>query len=231
MEGGRTPIRLQVFLHALSSSHKSNGKINQFGEYKTAHLKPEADPMWLHEEEIDMVKMVILRFIKSQVDGISLMNALARQDIVKNIPDPDEHAEKISKALSAAMHNHACSFQSVSSSDSVKALISANELDALIDYFHSKLAEVKFTRPEVIGLRLYSGPPFIKLNGALRAASGMFPAKSAAALQGNKYLNTIYATISGLRKIALVTCIPKGGKVYRGMAGVTLPEKNLKAKE
>ena len=59
----------------------------------------------------------------------------------------------------------------------------------------------------------------------------MFPAKSAAALQGNKYLNTIYATTSGLRKLALVTCMPKGGKVYRGMAGLKLPEKFLKAKE
>ena len=57
----------------------------------------------------------------------------------------------------------------------------------------------------------------------------MFPAKSAAALQGNKYLNTIYATTSGLRKLALVTCMPKGGKVYRGMAGLKLPEKFLKA--
>ena len=205
--------------------------IVQFGDYKTAHLTPEDDLMWLHEVELGMVKMVVLLFIKSQLDGISLINALSCKDAFQHVPDPDTRAEKISEALSVLMHDPACTFESISSSDAVKDLISVIELDALIDYFHAKLARVKFTRPEVIGLRLYSGPPFIKLNGALRAASGMFPAKSPALLQENKYLNTIYANTSGLRKLALVTALPKGGKVYRGMDGVKLPEKFLKAKE
>jgi hypothetical protein len=227
--GGRTPTRLQVFLHALSSSQETSAGILQFGEYKGAHLKPQDDPCWLHEEEVGMVKVVLLRFVKSQLDGTSLANAMANFNPKLNLSESDNHANKIVRTLTDIFHDPACTYQSLS--EALCGVVNGVQIEALIDYFHHKLAQAKFTRPEVIGLRLYSGPPFIKLNGALRAASGMFAEKATEHLQGNKYLNTIFAATSGVRKLALVTSIPKGGKVYRGMAGVMLPQKFLKAKE
>jgi hypothetical protein len=229
--GGRTPIRLQVFMHALSSSQVTNGSTLHFGNFKGAHLRPQNDPLWLHEEEIGMVKLVLLRFVKSQLDGTSLANAFANVNSSVNISEPNEHAIKIARALTDLFHDPTCTFQSIIDSVTMSCIVTEMQIEALIDYFHKKLAKAKFTRPEIIGLRLYSGPPFIKLNGALRAASGMFAEKSAEHLQGNKYLNTIFAATSGVRKLALVTSIPKGGKVYRGMAGVMLPQKFLHARE
>ena len=229
--GGRTPIRLQVFMHALSSTQQTNGESHQYGEYRTAHLKPQGDPLWLHEAEIEMVKLVLLRFVKSQLDGTSVTHAFAKLNPSASIQDPDECASRIVLALSDLLHNPACKFQDILDSKAMLGVLTETQIEALIDYFHEKLAKVKFTRPEVIGLRLYSGPPFIKLNGALRAASGMFEEKATEHLQGNKYLNTIFAATSGVRKLALVTSIPKGGKVYRGMAGVRLPQKFVEAKE
>ena len=39
-----------------------------------------------------------------------------------------------------------------------------------------------------------------------------------------QYTTTIHAIASALKKVSRVTPIPKGGKVYRGMSGVRLPD-------
>ena len=38
-------------------------------------------------------------------------------------------------------------------------------------------------------------------------------------LKGNRYVNTIFATASGMRKLSHVSCIPEGRRVFRGMGG------------
>ena len=43
-------------------------------------------------------------------------------------------------------------------------------------------------------------------------------------LKGNRYVNTIFATASGMRKLSNVSCIPEGRRVFRGMGGVKLPD-------
>jgi hypothetical protein len=50
-------------------------------------------------------------------------------------------------------------------------------------------------------------------------------------LKGNRYVNCVYACASGMRKISRLSCIPKGRRVYRGMASVKLPKKFLTEKE
>ena len=50
-------------------------------------------------------------------------------------------------------------------------------------------------------------------------------------LKGNRYVNTIYAVASGMRKISHVSRIPRGRRVYRGMGGVKLPIEFLTEKE
>jgi hypothetical protein len=50
-------------------------------------------------------------------------------------------------------------------------------------------------------------------------------------LKGNRYVNTIYAVASGMRKISHVSRIPRGRRVYRGMGGVKLPTAFLTEKE
>jgi hypothetical protein len=50
-------------------------------------------------------------------------------------------------------------------------------------------------------------------------------------LKGNRYVNSIYACSSAMRKISHVSCIPKGRRVFRGMGGVKVPEKFVTEKE
>ena len=50
-------------------------------------------------------------------------------------------------------------------------------------------------------------------------------------LKGNRYINSIYACSSAMRKISHVSCIPKGRRVFRGMGGVKVPEKFVTEKE
>ena len=59
--GNRIPIRLQVFMHVLSASPWKK-KEKRFGDYKQAHKLDKSDPRWLHEKEVDKVKVVLCRY-------------------------------------------------------------------------------------------------------------------------------------------------------------------------
>ena len=50
-------------------------------------------------------------------------------------------------------------------------------------------------------------------------------------LKGNRYVNTIFATASGMRKLSHVSCIPEGRRVFRGMGGFKLPDEFVTEKE
>ena len=50
-------------------------------------------------------------------------------------------------------------------------------------------------------------------------------------LKGNRYVNSIYACSSAMRKISHVSCIPKGRRVFRGMREVKVPKKFVTEKE
>ena len=55
-------------------------------------------------------------------------------------------------------------------------------------------------------------------------ASGNMPEGMTAHLKGNRYTNAIYLCVSGMRKISAASRIPRGRKVFRGMAGFRLPD-------
>jgi len=50
-------------------------------------------------------------------------------------------------------------------------------------------------------------------------------------LKGNRYVNTIFATASGMRKLSHVSCIPEGRRVFRGMGEVKLTDEFVTEKE
>ncbi len=50
-------------------------------------------------------------------------------------------------------------------------------------------------------------------------------------LKGNRYVNTIFGTASGMRKLSQVSCIPEGRRVYRGVGGVKLTDEFVTEKE
>jgi hypothetical protein len=201
--GVRFPIRLEVFMHVLS--------VNEFGDYKKAHTLPCNDRRWLHAEEVSMVKIVLLRFVKGQLDGVSLKNALSSLKAQSSrvlIPDgmrvvtsnieanKEARADKIVESLDKAFMRLQCNQDGCDSNvstrisckhhpdgwdpkcykcfykDLVNALqdtVTKEELKAIIDHFHTKLKEAQVSEPELIGLRLYSGPLYLKKNGSLRA--------------------------------------------------------------
>ena len=71
--------------------------LNHF-PYKKAHTLDKSDPRWLHEKEVDMVKVVLCRFITSQLDAISLRNALVKT-CKMNLRQAGNKADKIANAL------------------------------------------------------------------------------------------------------------------------------------
>jgi hypothetical protein len=71
--GKRFPMRLQVFLHVLSARQMASGI--RFGDYKKAYELPVDNPQWLHVAEVSFVKVVLLRFVLSQLGGVALLNA------------------------------------------------------------------------------------------------------------------------------------------------------------
>ena len=106
---------------------------------------------------------------------------------------------------------------------------------------HEMTKKTGLTIEEVIALRLYTGPQFQRYNQHLRGMSeagtekatkegGAPPLKRGGARRAmrakkeRRYTTTIHAIASALKKVARVTKLPTGGKVYRGMSGVLLPE-------
>ena len=78
---------------------------------------------------------------------------------------------------------------------------------------------------------------YVKMNASLRLVSLGLSAEhvhdkaTAMHLKGNRYVNSIYACTSGMVKTSRASRIPRGRKVYRGIAGVRLPEHLIVAGE
>ncbi|KAJ1482518.1 hypothetical protein T484DRAFT_1803861 [Baffinella frigidus] len=103
---------------------------------------------------------------------------------------------------------------------------------------HEMTKKAGLTLEEVIALRLYTGPQFQKYNQHLRGLNAARTEKVGSrslarslsrsfakrAKTERHYTTTIHAIASALKKVARVTKLPEGGKVYRGMSGVRLPE-------
>ena len=78
----------------------------------------------------------------------------------------------------------------------------------------------KVTVAEVVALRLYTGPMYVKYNAVLR---GM----AVATAGGTIYSSTVHLICSGLHKLSRVSELPKEMKLYRGTGGMALPSSFL----
>ena len=76
------------------------------------------------------------------------------------------------------------------------------------------------TVAEVVALRLYTGPMYVKYNAVLR---GM----AVATAGGTIYSSTVHLICSGLHKLSRVSELPKEMKLYRGNGGMALPSSFL----
>jgi hypothetical protein len=188
--GKRNPIRLEVFMHALSgteggeSGSAGTKSATRFGEYKLADKLDKKDHRWLHAKEVDMVKVVLCRFIKSQVTGQSLINAFAKAvkknptDVHKtpalSLKQAEVRAARINKALSKGLGDDGdgsdskCTFAFVLQTVLKKKKATEWELEALLDHFHALFGSKPMNECEVIAGRAYTGPLYVKMNGSLQ---------------------------------------------------------------
>ena len=243
--GNRFPIRLEVFLHAVSATVREESSLRvlrvqikgdtKFGDYKTAHLRDRQDPLWLHREEVDLVEVVMMRFVKAQLRGSSLENAFdkaSRRGIpcrkIEGLASANKLAQDVCATVATVLKakdgpDSTCTVGDLAAA--LTGIVTAEEMGALVDHFHTLLAQQKITEAECIGIRMYTGPPYVKFNGVLRDTTDQDQKK------GNSYINSIFATGSALRKISGASAIPHGRKLYRGMAGMKLPGKFETASE
>ena len=176
------------------------------------------------------MRVVISRFMKSQVSGEALKAIGCDFNGEDGKKAAWTKAERIVEALSKVLSQYdgsdsKCTWSHVV--DGLEGVATKEQMEAIVDFYHDKLKKANFTKVEVIAMRAYSGPLYVKMNSSLRAnvsKEGEFPAEWTAHLKGNKYIHLIYACASGMRKMASVSCIPQGRKVYRGMGGVKLPD-------
>ena len=82
------------------------------------------------------------------------------------------------------------------------------------------VSEAMLCFEEVLALRLYSGPMFMKYNTILRE----FPVDLLKQFKGNRYTTTIHLILSAILKLSRVQPIPKERLVYRGLGGRRLPK-------
>lgn len=94
----------------------------------------------------------------------------------------------------------------------------AEKLAALLQSPEVKRSDV--TVAEIVALRLYTGPMYVKYNAVLR---GM----AVATAGGTIYSSTVHLICSGLHKLSRVSELPKEMKLYRGNGGMALPSSFL----
>ena len=93
--GDREPIRLEVFDHATGARRQDL----TFTDYKNADKREESDPLWLHPAEVDLVKVVLLRFIKGQLDAASLRAAFEKKGFHIDTKEATAKANKMVETL------------------------------------------------------------------------------------------------------------------------------------
>ncbi len=90
----------------------------------------------------------------------------------------------------------------------------------------ARVEAMKLQEAEVLTLVAYTGPSFVIFNAIFRG----FPQRTLDLLEGdaasgpNRMPTTLFCTISGLVKVSRCTEIPAGGKVYRGLGRMLLPQ-------
>lgn len=97
-------------------------------------------------------------------------------------------------------------------------VLDKSQLDALVRYGRKFLQEANLKEEEVIAIRLYTGPLFMKVNAALRASSKMIPKWIFDHLMGNTYMFCALFFI-GIMKLSAICVIQGNRKVYREMSG------------
>ena len=170
--GNRAPIRLRVFLHVTSATLMASGI--RFGDYKKAHELPETYPQWLHIDEVDLVKVITLRFVKSQLDAVSLINAFSKKAGLKGKYKLERAKKKVGRivvALSEGLHERDGSASSCTYDflvGKLKGMATEDELEAILDHYHAKFAEENMSEAEVVGMREYSGPLYVKVKNEIK---------------------------------------------------------------
>jgi tetratricopeptide (TPR) repeat protein len=93
-------------------------------------------------------------------------------------------------------------------------------LDDLMELASS--VKAKLLREEVVAVRLYTGPSYMLLNRGLRAGGLQAREKGI-----DNFPATCAALNSAIKKLRLVTELPKARKLYRGIMGMALPPEVL----
>lgn len=110
-----------------------------------------------------MVKVVLLRFVKSQLDGMSLRAAFKQGGLALEDKEAPLKADKILHTLGGYLDRTDGPRSTSTFAGAVEALgadtvATEAELEALIDYFHAKFKQQNIKAGEVIATRLYTGP-------------------------------------------------------------------------
>ena len=121
-----------------------------------------------------MVQVITLRFVKSQLDAVSLINSFSKKAGLKGkykLERASKKVDRIVAALSEGLHERdgsasSCTYEFLVGK--LKGMATKEEIEAILDHFHGKFAEENMSEAEVIGLREYSGPLYFKVKNEIK---------------------------------------------------------------
>ena len=237
--GGRMGIEIEVFLLAAGAQRRDGGErldmslaeIQQrYGEdmldsVKTSLLRKATEAFMTEPALRRVAKHLKTTPESSLASTVPLLEQLADigtdalRELRKAITNALKKAGKDARVASTG----AASFQAVARDAEVTKVLrrkslDSNCLDVLVEVARDNLMAAGLTEEEVVGLRAYTGPSFMLINGSLRKATA-----------DGAHSNVIHAICSGITKLSQVAAIPEGRVLYRGMCGRRLPEEFWKA--
>jgi hypothetical protein len=228
--GGRKAVLPEVFLFACGAARAKGGERldmpldeiparyqdAEFGANMLDSVKfvaaQKAKEAFLTKEALESTAEK-LKAGKSKVDHVRVLEQLALQGT--------NRLQEVKKTLGKALKNcrervrlpstGGSSFKVLA--NEVSGVLSGNELEVLVEVARANLCEAKLCEEEVVGLRLYTGPSYVFINASLRKTSPV-----------TDHSNVTHAICSGLTNLSRVSSIPESRKLYRGVAGMKLPE-------
>jgi len=201
--GGRTPIKIEMFLYAVSAKGFDMLLLDAAlddGERATVQVavlrrcKAQLDVTFLR-------KVLLRRVVQAQVDKLVDTLDTALQE--HGLPAPSLGASCLGATAQTSGEKHLRLLQQVR--ELTHALLSEDELERMIEMERGRMRQGNLTKEELIAVRLYTGPPFMKFNTVLRNTTGNLPDFMTKHLQGNKYITSIHTSVSGMVKLSKVS--------------------------
>ena len=187
------------------------------------------------EDFKEKFKQVVAAVAHAEAEKVSMdfvsdseLQTSTRIDVRVRVPPQQDAAEQVSKRLTESAIKTEFASKTELSDGALSQPLAGLALSQPLAEFASSQPPAEFASKTELASK--TGPAALQMSN-ISVVEAPTVVGLAEHLKGNRYVNIIFATASGMRKLSRVSCIPEGRRVFRGMGGVKLTDEFVTEKE